>query len=93
MPKRTTTIADRQRRMQQLQSPAQPPEGCDLVAASTFERHYSVAELAGLWNLGADAVRRLFEDEPGVLVLGGLRVRRLRCDALRRSNRAGVSRG
>jgi hypothetical protein len=33
------------------------------------ERHYSVAEVAALWSLSADAVRRLFEREPGVLVL------------------------
>lgn len=34
------------------------------------ERHYSVAEISTMWNLSPDAVRRLFEDEPGVLVLG-----------------------
>jgi hypothetical protein len=34
------------------------------------ERHYSVAEIAALWNLSADKVRRLFELELGVLVLG-----------------------
>jgi hypothetical protein len=34
------------------------------------ERHYSVSEIAALWNLSADKVRRLFEDEPGVLVFG-----------------------
>jgi hypothetical protein len=32
------------------------------------ERHYSPAELGELWNLSADTVRRMFEDEPGVLV-------------------------
>lgn len=34
------------------------------------ERHYSASELATLWNLSADTVRRLFEHEPGVLVIG-----------------------
>jgi AraC-like DNA-binding protein len=33
-------------------------------------RHYSVAEVAGLWNLSPDYVRRIFEKEQGVLVLG-----------------------
>lgn len=33
-----------------------------------YERHYSPAELADLWNLSADTVRRMFEEEPGVLV-------------------------
>ncbi len=32
------------------------------------ERHYSPAEIAGLWGLSVDTVRRLFENEPGVLV-------------------------
>jgi hypothetical protein len=33
------------------------------------ERHYTVAEVALLWNLSLDSVRRIFDDEPGVLVL------------------------
>jgi len=33
-----------------------------------YERHYAPAELAELWNLSADTVRRMFESEPGVLV-------------------------
>ena len=32
------------------------------------ERHYSPAELAEMWNLSADTVRRMFEGEAGVLV-------------------------
>jgi hypothetical protein len=35
------------------------------------QRHYTVAQVADRWNLSHDAVRRLFEEEPGVLVLGG----------------------
>ena len=35
-----------------------------------IERHYAVAEIAELWNLSADKVRELFENEPGVLVIG-----------------------
>ena len=34
------------------------------------ERHFAVGEVGKLWNLSPDAVRRLFEREPGVLVLG-----------------------
>jgi hypothetical protein len=34
------------------------------------ERHYAVTEIAEMWNLSADKVRELFENEPGVLVLG-----------------------
>jgi len=35
------------------------------------ERHYSPAEIAELWNLSADTVRKLFENEPGVLLIEG----------------------
>jgi hypothetical protein len=35
-----------------------------------IERHYAVTEIAEMWNLSADKVRELFENEPGVLVLG-----------------------
>lgn len=33
------------------------------------EHHFSPEELGGMWGLSADTVRRLFEHEPGVLVL------------------------
>jgi hypothetical protein len=35
-----------------------------------LDRHYSVSEVAALWNLSQDTVRRLFQNEPGVLVVG-----------------------
>ena len=35
-----------------------------------IERHYAVAEIAEMWNLSGDKVRELFENEPGVLVIG-----------------------
>jgi hypothetical protein len=33
-----------------------------------YERHYSPTELGEQWNLSVDTVRRMFEQEPGVLV-------------------------
>ena len=33
------------------------------------ERHYSAAELAALWNLNVETIRRIFQDEPGIVVL------------------------
>jgi hypothetical protein len=33
-------------------------------------KHYTVTEIASLWNLSDDAVRKIFENEPGVLVIG-----------------------
>ena len=39
------------------------------VPTST-ERHYSVAEVGEMWQLSPNAVRKLFQNEPGVLALG-----------------------
>lgn len=38
-------------------------------AVMALERHYSPDELAAIWSLSADTVRRIFEREPGVLVI------------------------
>lgn len=32
-----------------------------------FEQHYSPTEIGKLWNLSPDKVRKMFENEPGVL--------------------------
>ncbi len=40
------------------------------IEAGAFERHYTAKELAELWSLDASSVRRLFQDEPGVLKIG-----------------------
>jgi len=34
---------------------------------TTFEMHYSIADLAKKWRLGRETVRLLVKDEPGVL--------------------------
>jgi hypothetical protein len=34
-----------------------------------YEKHYTVYELAALWSISPNTVRRLFENEPGVLVI------------------------
>ena len=34
---------------------------------TTFERHYSIDDLAKLWRLGRETVRLLVKNEPGVL--------------------------
>ena len=33
-------------------------------------RHYSVGELAGMWNLSENKVREMFQHEPGVMAIG-----------------------
>jgi hypothetical protein len=35
-----------------------------------LERHFSVQELASLWSLDKSTIRRIFQDEPGVLKFG-----------------------
>ena len=37
------------------------------VDSTTFERHYRVGELAKLWSLGRETVRKLVKDDPGVI--------------------------
>jgi hypothetical protein len=44
-------------------------EAPSLASGVFAERHYTVAEIASRWNLSKDAVRRLFCNEPGVLIL------------------------
>jgi hypothetical protein len=39
------------------------------------EKHYSVAELAQLWALSEKTIRRMFENEPGVLRWGSQETR------------------
>jgi hypothetical protein len=56
----------------QSRAPAAPPSTDGNVAGlQRFAmRHYSVKEIAGLWSLSDDAVRKIFEKEPGVLAIG-----------------------
>jgi Fic family protein len=42
------------------------------------EKHYSVNELAILWNLSKQTIRRLFQDEPDVVRIGENDVRHKR---------------
>lgn len=48
--------------------PAPKPVLAEVPRAT--ERHYSVAEIAKMLNLSPNAVRKLFQREPGVLALG-----------------------
>jgi hypothetical protein len=57
-----------------MSTPAQFVEGRQESRAT--ERHYSPAEIATRWNLSVDTVRKIFENEPGVLVIGNTRPRR-----------------
>jgi hypothetical protein len=43
---------------------SQSEPSCD---DSTFERHFSISDLAELWRYGRETIRLLVKDEPGVL--------------------------
>jgi hypothetical protein len=38
-----------------------------LVENTSFEKHYRISELARLWGLGRETVRKLVKDDPGVI--------------------------
>jgi hypothetical protein len=62
---------DAQKRQLSSGTDGQESESTAAPVPSAFERHFTVAEIASMWNFGEDAVRRLFKGEAGVLVLGG----------------------
>jgi hypothetical protein len=37
------------------------------VENTTFEKHYRISDLARLWGLGRETVRKLVKDDPGVI--------------------------
>ena len=74
----STNLEQKQAWMRGRQSVANS-QGITVPASGDFaEQHYAVSQIAELWNLSHDVVRKLFEREPGVLVIGvhGSRSRR-----------------
>lgn len=45
--------------------------GCSAEAPAPAERHYAASEVAELWHLNVETIRRMFQDEPGVVVIQG----------------------
>jgi hypothetical protein len=48
------------------------------ISALALERHYSVSEVASIWALSEKTIRRMFEEEEGVLLWGSPETRRKR---------------
>lgn len=48
------------------------PDGAlgSAACANPFEQHFEPNELASIWRLDATTIRRMFQDEPGVLKIG-----------------------
>jgi hypothetical protein len=63
----SVTLEQKQQWMRERNSPT----GGTPRFTTPTERHYSVAEIAEMWSLSDDAVRKIFEREAGVLVIGG----------------------
>jgi hypothetical protein len=66
-----STLADRQRSMRERYGRGASIPEPKLVALDFQQRHYTVTQISEMWGLSADATRKLFENEPGVLVLAG----------------------
>lgn len=54
-------------RCQVTGSPASPNQSAMPAENTTFERHYRIGELAELWHLGRETIRKLCVDEPGII--------------------------
>jgi hypothetical protein len=67
-----TTLERKQASMRERQQ-ATNPAGSPAVSPEFAERHFTVEDVADLWSLSSDTVRRLFEREPDVLVLESTR--------------------
>jgi hypothetical protein len=51
--------------------------GAPEAAANPFGKVFTPHELAGLWKLSENSIRRMFQDEPGVFVMAnGRRTKR-----------------
>lgn len=44
-------------------------------AAPALERHYTVPEICKLWHLDEKTIRKIFEQEPGVISFGSAETR------------------
>lgn len=42
---------------------------------TAFEKHYSVQQIAKLWGLSDDTIRRIFQNEVGVVKIGSSETR------------------
>lgn len=43
---------------------------CTLLAMAAVEKHYSVAEISAMWGYSPNTIRKLFQEEKGVLKIG-----------------------
>jgi len=58
------------RRKANRQASKRMPANKDSFVDDGKQDTFTVAQIASLWNLSRDTIQRLFQDEPGVVVLG-----------------------
>lgn len=56
-------------RQQPIDVPTQVPDGL-LAGSIADEQHYTPGELAKKWHFSSNTIRRIFENEDGVLIRG-----------------------
>ncbi len=71
MSARQTNLEDKQRWMRERHGRGASIPEPELASLDFKQCHYTVTEISEMWGLSADATRKLFENEPGVLVLAG----------------------
>ena len=54
----------------QVKTAKKPAQAIPEMENVSVEKHYSVSELAQTWRLSEKTIRRMFEDEPGVIIWG-----------------------
>jgi len=71
-----TLLEEKQAWMRERQHVANPAALPAVSPMAFAEPHFTIAQIAEMWQLSPDSVRRLFMNEPGVLVLGAEVTRR-----------------
>ncbi len=65
-----TSLEDKQRWMRERHAPEQAADDLREARVHAFEKHFTARELGEIWGLDDTTIRRLFQDEPGVLKIG-----------------------
>ena len=56
--------------MRERQAPGTADADLREAGVYAFEKHYTARELGGMWGFDETTIRRMFQDEPGVLKIG-----------------------
>lgn len=68
----------------QFETRLQAQPGSGKLRDLTAEKHYSIQDLANLWSLSEKTIRKLFENEPGIIEIGNVEGRFRRAYVTRR---------